>query len=78
MLYMTMSILFRSLASSWTTNGTLPSGKQWTGIIDKIKRAYWRRKELDMLRAQHATAKKKAGKQREKEAAEAATKHARE
>jgi hypothetical protein len=35
-----------------------PPGKQWTDIIDKIKRAYWRKKELDMFRAQHAAAKK--------------------
>jgi hypothetical protein len=50
-----------------------PSGKQWTDIIEKIKRAYWRRKELDMLGAQHAAAKKKDIQQREKEAAEGAT-----
>jgi hypothetical protein len=49
------------------------SGKQWTDIIEEIKRAYWRRKELDMLRAQHAAAKKKARKQLEKEAAEGVT-----
>jgi hypothetical protein len=52
--------------------GHPPSGKQWTDIIEKIKRAYWRRKELDRLRAQHAAAKKKVRKQREKEAAEGA------
>jgi hypothetical protein len=53
--------------------GHPPSGEQWTGIIEKIKRAYCPPKELDRLRAQHAAAKKKARKQREKEAAESAT-----
>jgi hypothetical protein len=51
----------------------IPPPEKWTDIIEKIKRAYWRRNELDRLRAKHAAAKKKARKQREKETAEVAT-----
>jgi hypothetical protein len=41
--------------------------------IENIKPAYWRRKEVNKLRAQHTAARKKARKQREKEAADGAT-----